>query len=491
LKYSASHSCALLLLLGLFHGLSGRAVASPQDADEQLAVHQQRARAAEERQDFATAVREYKTMADAVPGNAELQSNLGVALYFNRDLKQAADTLRRAEALKPALYTPHLFTGLAMAQLGKPDASVVELEKAVAINGADPLAHLWLGYEYTAQSRFEKAAEQMRIAAQQKPDDQDAWFALGRCYLELGKQATVELLHAAPDGGRTWQLAGEQYEAQGNNGKALKLYMGALERRPDLAVLRERVVALGAAISAASAASDRNHADEDRLYNLVHTYQVKARASFEHVAQIDPDSYRAHQVLGDSYAASDRFDDAIPEYRLALKRKPDLPGIHGDLCNALSRTGRIQEAIKECDAEIAASPYSANAYVQDARLHVLQDDNPPAAMLLQKALALDRPPVAAYKLKARIDLAQKQYPAAIEALTRYLAAESKDASAWFLLARAYKAVGNSTQMAQAIATYKKTSDAAKGSREVQRALDIQRDRDALPGETDPKEGSPL
>jgi tetratricopeptide (TPR) repeat protein len=489
LKYSASHFCALLLLPGFLHALSGLA----QDADEQLAVHQQHARAAEQRHDFATAVREYKAMTVAVPNNAELQSNLGVALYFNHDFKQASDALRRAEALKPALYTPHLFTGLAMAQLGKPDASVVELEKAVAINSRDPLAHLWLGYEYTAQLRFEKAAAEMRIAAQQKPDDQDAWFALGRCYLELGKQATVELLHTAPDGGRTWQLAGEQYEAQGNNGKALKLYIGALERRPDLVALRDRVIALGGSIVAANPAHDpnANHAEEDRLYNLVLSYQAKARESFERVAQIDPDSYRAHQVLGDSCVASNRFDDAIPEYRRVLELKPDLLGIHGDLCNALSRTGRIPEAIKECDAEIAASPYSANAYVQDARLHVLQDDNPPAAMLLQKALALDRPPVAAYKLKARINVEQKQFPAAIEALTRYLVVESKDASAWFLLARAYKAVGNSTKMTQAIETYKKTSDATKGSGEVQRVLDTQPDRDALPGEADVKEGGPI
>ena len=331
----------------------------------------------------------------------------------------------------------------------------------------------------------------MQIAAQQKPDDEDAWFALGRCYLELGKKATIELLHAAPDGGRTWQLAGEQYDAQGNRGKAVKLYLGALERRPDIPVLREKVVALGSAVPAARAPRDANDAEEDRLYHLVHIDQSKAREAFERVANINPDSYRAHEILGDSFAASDRFDDAIPEYRLALKRKPDLPGIHGDLCNALSRTGRIPEAIKECDAEIAASPYSANAYVQDARLHVLQDDNPPAAMLLQKALALDRPPVAAYKLKARINVEQKQFPAAIEALTRYLVVESKDASAWFLLARAYKAVGNSTKMTQAIETYKKTSDATKGSGEVQRVLDTQPDRDALPGEADVKEGGTI
>lgn len=487
MKNYVSHSYALLLLPGLLHFLGSPVAASEQNPDEQLAAHQQRARAAEEKQDFAKAVSEYKALVDAVPNNAELESNLGVALYFNHDFKQAADILRRAETLKPALYAPHLFMGLAMAQLGKPDAAILELRKAVATNNANPLAHTWLGYEYTAQSHFEKAAEQMQIAAQQKPDDEDAWFALGHCYLELGKQATVELLHAAPDGGRTWQLAGEEYEAQGNRGKAVKLYLGALERRPDISDLRERVEALGSTVPSAHGAHDADHSEEDRLYQLVQGYQSKAREAFERVAQINPDSYRAHEILGDSLAASDRFDDAIPEYRMVLERKADLPGIHGDLCNALSRAGRIQEAIKECEAEIAVSPYSAGAYIQDARLHVLEDDNAQAATLLGKGLSLDRPPIAAYKLKAKIDLAQKRYGVAIESLTRYLGTESKDAGAWFLLARAYKAAGDSTKMAQAIETYKKTSDAAKGSGEVQRALDTQRDRDALPGEESPKE----
>jgi hypothetical protein len=39
-------------------------------------------------------------------------------------------------------------------------------------------------------------------------------------------------------------------------------------------------------------------------------------------------------------------------------------------------------------------------------------------------------------------------------------------------------------MAEAIETYKKTSDAAKGSGEVQRAFHTQRDGDALPGEAE-------
>lgn len=448
-----------------------------QATEEQLALHQRRAQEAEANQDFETAIREYRFLVQSVPNNAELESNLGVALYFHHDLKQAAVEFRRAITLKPSLYTPHLFLGLTMAQMARPDDAVAELEKAASLNGADPLVHTWLGYEYTAQLRFEKAAEQLKTAAQELPDDQDVQFALGRCYLELGKESTGQLLQVAPDGGRAWELAGEQYEAQGNTGKALKLYIGALKMRPDIASLRVKILALGGTVSEAAGPPVKVDAQEDHLYNLVEKYEKESRESFEQVSRINPESYRAHQVLGDSDAASDHFDDAIKEYRTVLSMKPDLPGIHGDLCNALSRTAQIKEAMKECDAETSLSPYSADAYVQAARVHLLVEDDAVAGALLERALGLDRPPILAYKLLGKIDLEQKHYPAAIEAFTKYLAINERDASAYFLLARAYKGLGNTSKMNQAIADYKKRSEVAKGASEAQRTLDPRRDQD--------------
>ncbi len=446
---------------------------------EQLAEHQHLAQKAEASQDFATAIHEYELLVHWLPKNGEVESNLGVALYFHHDFEKAAEVFRRAIALKQSLYAPHLFLGLTMAQLSKPDAAVMELEKAVAINGSDSLAHIWLGYEYTAQSRYEPAIQQLEIAAQEKPSDPDIWYALGQCYLELGKTATTRLLQAVPDGGRAWQLAGEQFELQGNNGKALNLYVGAFKRRPDIESLRAKILALGGGLPEGNREMTASSAEEDRLYERVKEYGRKAKDAFEHVSQIDPGSYRVHQIMGDSYAAADRFDDAIQEYKQVLQAKPALPGIHGAVCNAMSRTAKVQEAIKECEAEIVISPYSAEAYVEAARVHLLVEDDVWAAALLEKAVTLDRPPAALYKLLGKLYLRQEKYQAAVKALNRYLAFESKDASAYYLLARACKHSGDTVEMNKAIAAYKRTSDAAKDTSEAQKTLDIaSRDEEA-------------
>lgn len=482
LKLQNLKSRELLVILSALLFCNCYRTLAAQAAEEQLAQHQQRAQEAEANQDFETAIREYRFLVQSVPNNAELESNLGVALYFHHDLKQAADVFRQAIALNPNLYAPHLFLGLTMAQLSRPDDAIAELEKAALLNSTDPLVHTWLGYEYSAQSRFEKAAKELETAAQEMPDDQDVRFALGRCYLELGKEATSQLLQVAPDGARTWELAAEQYEAQGNIGKAIKLYSGALKMRPDIAALREKTLALGGTISEPVGAPAKINPQEDHFYNLVENYEKEARDSFEQVSRIDPESYRTHQVLGDSDAAADHFDDAIKEYRIVLSKKPDLPGIHGDLCNALSRTAQIEEAMKECDAEMSLSPYSADAYVQAARVHLLVQDDAAAGALLEQALRLDRPPILAYKLLGKIKLTQKRYTAAINAFTKYLAVDERDASAYFLLARAYKGLGDTSKMNQAIADYKKKSEVAKGAGEAQRTLDPGRDQDVSAGD---------
>jgi len=457
-----------------------------QASPEQIADHQKAAQQAEARDDFKTAVEEYQLLAHWLPKSAEVQSNLGVALYFHHEFEKAADASRRAIALNQSLYAPHLFLGLALARLSRPDAAASELEKGIAIKGDDPLAHLWLGYEYTSQSRYGAAAEQLEVAGREDAANPDTEYALGKCYLELGNAAIKQLFNVAPDGGRTWQLAGEQFEAQGNSGKALRAYIGALQRRPDVESLRAKIVALGGTPPESDRRVAGSNEQEDAAFEQVRQYEQKARAAFERVSHIDPDSYRAHQIQADSDIAADRVDDAIQEYKMVLQRNPDLPGIHAALCNALSRTGQVQDALKQCDAEIGVAPFSAEAYVEAARMRLQVGEDAEAGVLLEKALKLDRPPIVVYRLLGKLYLNQKQYQAATKALSKYLAVETKDSNAYYLLARACKYSGDTRGMNQAIAAYKKTSDIFKNASYAQQALDTARHEDDAPAEESDK-----
>jgi predicted Zn-dependent protease len=136
----------------------------------------------------------------------------------------------------------------------------------------------------------------------------------------------------------------------------------------------------------------------------------------------------------------------------------------------MSRVGQLQDAMRECDRELEIAPYSADAYVGAGRVHLLANDGTKAEALLTKAIALDRPPVFAFKLLGQIYMKQQKYPEAARVLRKYLAAEKTDSAAYYLLARVCKFTGDTQGMNEAIAAYKRTSAAARNTSEAQKAL---------------------
>ena len=138
-----------------------------------MASHAEAAQAAEKRGDFLTAAHEYEYLAHQLPRNAEIESNLGVALYFDHQWERAIAAFRKAITLNPDLLAPHLFSGLAWYQLSRPDAAVPELETAVRLRDSDVIARTWLGYAYTSQSRYDAAAKQFESVCRMAPDNID------------------------------------------------------------------------------------------------------------------------------------------------------------------------------------------------------------------------------------------------------------------------------------------------------------------------------
>ena len=294
-------------------------IISAQTIPEQLAIHARAAQQAERRNDFHTAVSEYEHVAKLLPQNAEVQSNLGVALYFDHDLERSIAVFHRAILLNSTLFTPHLFSGLAWYRLSKPDSAVPEFERAVHINPSDTVAHTWLGYAYVAQFRYDAAVKEFETTCQLAPNDVDSWYALGQSYLQIGKDMTRQLLQVAPNGGRVQQLAGEQLQLRGDRQEALNAYEVALARRPDVTELLAHVTELGGKVIGSTNIPPAKTDQEDALYQRAHNSEQQSREAFERVMQIAPDSYRAHQIQGDAFDAAQQPDKAIQEYRTVLR----------------------------------------------------------------------------------------------------------------------------------------------------------------------------
>jgi tetratricopeptide (TPR) repeat protein len=443
---------------------------SAQTVTDDMAAHAQRAHEAEQRNDFSTAAREYEYLARQLPHNAEVQSNLGVALYFNHQWERAITVFHRAMVLNANLLAPHLFTGLAWYQLSKPDSSVPELETAVRLNSADVLARTWLGYAYVAQARYDAATNEFQQVTRLAPDNIDAWYALGQDWLELGRERTLDLLKAAPNGGRAWQLAGEQLQLQGNRDKAREDFQHANALRPDVPEVRSALEELGGQPATSAVTNTLIDPREDALYQGAHEAEEKSRAAFEHVLSIAPDSYRAHQIMANAYVLQQQDDKAIAEYRAVLESKPDLPGIHQAIGSALLRNGKSSEALAEFQAELALQPRSASVNTLLGQTQLLLGKNDEAEKTLTNALLMDRPPADAYRLLGKLELHRNNYPGAVRNLSRYLAVERNDATAWYLLSRAYRGLGDKEQMDHALSQFAAVSKDAKARSQAQDEL---------------------
>src|ERR1700730_18034165 len=71
-----------------------------------------------------------------------------------------------------------------------------------------------------------------------------------------------------------------------------------------------------------------------------------ARAAFEKVVRIAPDSPEGHNSLGWVLLAQERIDPAIREFRAAVRLKPDFPQAHINLANAYMHKGDTQNALR-------------------------------------------------------------------------------------------------------------------------------------------------
>ena len=77
---------------------------------------------------------------------------------------------------------------------------------------------------------------------------------------------------------------------------------------------------------------------------------------FRKMAEVDPDSYRIHQLLAEAFEARREVPGAVHEYKLALERHPTAPGLNYALANVYWREGNLEEAEKGFKKELEISP---------------------------------------------------------------------------------------------------------------------------------------
>ncbi len=279
-------------------------------------------------------------------------------------LDEAAQAFSEATKLAPSFAEGHFNLGLVRLQQGRFDDAVASLSRSVALKPTLRGANLFLGIAYYRKNDYSKAIAALTHATQMEASNAEAFMWLGVSQLAKG----------------------DAFSASASLDKASQLKPG----------------------------------DVDILYHRGRAHMLVSKASYEEMYKADPNSWRVHQVLSQSFAEADRLDDAIAECRLAIDAKPTEPGLHEELADLYWRQNQLAKAETEFQNELQTDRQSTESMYKLAVISIERSKADAAAGFL--AEVLKRNPHSAdaeYQLgraeaqMGNVDMAIAQFSAAV------------------------------------------------------------------------------
>jgi Flp pilus assembly protein TadD len=230
------------------------------------------------------------------PHDSQLQHWMGIVYFKKGEDAKALETLRRAEDLSTNQSDIRFDAALVLLAENDYAGAARELEKAIALDPATPMAYLLLGRAYQNTNRTLQAIEQFQTALRLQPDIPLGHYHLGFAYASLG-----------------------------HNQEAITEYEKEVRRLPD---------------------------DATVLYQLGHSQLAagdyeSAVANLRKAAEANPQDSQAFYDLGKALLLAGDSDAAIVALRRAVALNPGDPSAHYQLGHALEKTGQKKEAEQE------------------------------------------------------------------------------------------------------------------------------------------------
>ena len=293
------------------------------------------AQAAQQRDDISTAIQKYREMIRLAPHLAAAYNNLG-RLYFNqRDYGHAAQTLAEGLKLNPDMPTASAMLGMSYLEIGQVEKAEEPLEAALRANPKDPLIQIALAKVRIRQHKYDGAVDLLKTYTEQNPRDQDAWYLLGKTYLQLSEDSLGRINQIDPNSVVAHEVAGEIDESMHNYDGALVEYKKAIDLAPDQADPHMHMATTFWSISKWDS----------------------ARTEFEAGLKHDPNNCTAHWKLGNTILeANGEPSEALTHLNKAVELCPELMQARVDRARALIKSGKQEDALPDLLAAERESP---------------------------------------------------------------------------------------------------------------------------------------
>ncbi len=364
-------STPYLLAACLSFFLLARALAG-QGNDEVTPEVQQlyaQAKAAQQRGDSAEAIEKYRAMIKLAPHLAAAYNNLGM-LYFNaNDYAHAAEVLKRGLELHPDMPTASAMLGMSYFQLGADDKAEPLLRTALRTNPTDNTVEMMLAHILINLRKYGEAASYLNNFLERNPKDQQAWYLLGKTYLQLSEDSLKKINEIDPNSVVAHEIAGEIDESMHNYDVALVEYKKAIDLAPQ---------------------QPGTHMHMANTYWLIGKWE-SAQAEFKAELANDPNNCTAHWKLANAMLeANDSNDDALTQLNQSIERCPLLMQARVDRARALIRLGKQSDALPDLLMAVKDSPAEPTIHFLLAAVYRAQGKSVDAQQEMQTYSKLQR-----------------------------------------------------------------------------------------------------
>jgi tetratricopeptide (TPR) repeat protein len=183
---------------------------------------------------------------------------------------------------------------------------------------------------------------------------------------------------------------------------------------------------------------------------LGNVWQRLSLNTLERLLTVAPDSYRAHQLLAQSWDERDDAERALAEYAIVAQMNPELAGLHFAIGTVLWRKGRANEALAEFNEELRRNPGHAESHAGAGAILTSRHEPELAIPHLEQALRLEPALSSAREELGKALYQQKQYARAERELKLILAADA-EGTAHYALGMVYRDAGRAEESRAAFA----------------------------------------
>jgi len=431
---------------------------------------------------FDEAARLYRDLLQALPNEAGLLMNLGMALAMGGHEREALAPLERALALNPELVPARMFLGSSYLALGQPERAIEPLRRVVAARPGDPESHRLLAEAYAMSGRPASAVTELRTVTELAPTAPRGWYSLGHAYNAVTQAALGTFENQPEDSPWRQLLVADALLADGRFTDAFAIYRTVLERLPSMVSIHDSVARIyeqtghadwaarertSGRLSAAACvkrkalcefragryrpalAAALAGTDPESQYWRARAAAELTLAAFKRLDAL-PDSRERREVRATRARAERRYTDAIADLKAALAFTPGDPALIDDLGTSYHAAREYEQAVATLSPLVKANPDDPRLLVVygDSLLQLQRIDE--AVSVLQRAVEREPSDPMPRLTLGRAYLQKGNFTEAIPLIEPQLAGDN-DGSLHVQLARAYTGLGQKDKAAALLA----------------------------------------